>query len=126
MVDNGEHWEREDSRGTKIQILSTNPDNLERGRTFVWTKMGWFERIEGQSGNVAFSHVARSEEELRNYISSDNPSVDLVSSGSKYSEMVAEEFMQQSRSYIGSREDSDEEFTKADKDDDKQKYHQHN
>ena len=126
MVDNGDQYEREESRGAKIQILGTNPDNPERGRIFVWTKMGWFERIEGQTGNVAFSPVAKSEEELRNYISRDDPSVDMVSVGSKYRKMVAEEFMQQSPSYMGSPEYSDEKLTQADKDDDEQKYHRHN
>ena len=35
MVDNEENSEREKSRGAKIQILGTNPDNPEKGRIFV-------------------------------------------------------------------------------------------
>jgi hypothetical protein len=61
MVDNGEQYEREESRGATIQILSTNTDNPEEGRIFVWTKMGWFERLEGQSGDIAFTPIADSE-----------------------------------------------------------------
>ena len=65
MADNGGHLEQEEFREAPIQILGTNPDRPEKGRIFVWTKMGWFERLEGSSGNVAFTPVADSEEELR-------------------------------------------------------------
>jgi hypothetical protein len=121
MVDTGEYSEREESRGAKIQILGTNPDNPEKGRIFVWTKMGWFERLEGQSGDVAFTPVSDSEEELRKLISRDNPRADLRDLSGKYRKKVSEEFIEQSPSYSDSSEDSGEEFD----DDEEQKYHQH-
>ena len=82
--------------------------------------MGWFERLEGQSGNVAFTHVADSEEELREFISRDNPGADLRDLGGVYREEVSMEFIQQSRSYSDSSEDSNEEPNRDD-----QEYHQH-
>jgi hypothetical protein len=121
MVDNEEHAEREESRGAKIQILSTKPDNPEQGRIFVWTKMGWFERIEGDSGDTAFTPIADSEEELRQLISRDNPNADLDDIRGEYRKMVSEEFIEQSPSYSESSEDSSEE---ADDDED-QEYHLH-
>ena len=77
MVANGGLSEREEFRGAQVQILGTNPNTPEKGRIFVWTKMGWFERLEGPSRNVAFTSVAGSEEELRELISRDNPQADL-------------------------------------------------
>lgn len=104
----------------RIQILGTNPETPEEGRIFVWTKMGWFERLEGPSGNVAFTHVADSEEELRELISRDNPRADLNELGGKYSKKVSEEFLEQSLSLSDSPEDSSEEPAE-----DAQEYHQH-
>ena len=121
MVDNGGHSEREESRGAKIQILGTNPDNPENGRIFVWTKMGWFERLEGQSGDIAFTPIADSEEELRELISRDNPSAALDDLRGKYRKKVSGEFIEQSPSYSDSSEDSSEESA----DDEEQEYHQH-
>jgi hypothetical protein len=120
MVDNGGHSEREEFRGARIQILGTNMDTPEEGRIFVWTKMGWFERLEGPSGNVAFTPVADSEEELRELISWDNPQADLHELVGKNRKKVSEEFIEQSLSYLDSPEDSREE-----PDEDDQEYHQH-
>jgi hypothetical protein len=121
MVDNEGHSEREESRGAEIQILGTNPNNPEKGRIFVWTKMGWFERLEGQSGNIAFTPIAESEEELRELISRDNPNTDLDDLRGNYRKKVSEEFIEQSPSYSDSPEDSSEESD----DDADQAYHQH-
>jgi len=121
MVDNGGHSEREEFRGARIQIVGTNPDRPEKGRIFVWTKMGWFERLEGPSGNIAFTPVADSEEELRKLISRDNPRADLLDLSGKYRKKVSEEFIEQSRSYSDTPEDSSEEPS----DEDDQEYHQH-
>ena len=122
MVDNEENSEREESRGAKIQILGTNPDNPEKGRIFVWTKMGWFERLEGQSGDIAFTPIAESEKELREVISRDNPNTDLDDLRGEFRKKVSAEFIEQSPSYSDSPEDSIEE---ADDDED-QAYHEHN
>jgi len=121
MADKEEFSEREESRGTRIQILGTNPDNPEKGRIFVWTNMGWFERLEGQSGDIAFTRIADSEEELREMILRETPDADLADLRGKYRKMVSEEFMEQSPSYSESSEDSSEESD----DDEEQEYHQH-
>jgi hypothetical protein len=108
-------------RGARLRILGTDSDNPDEGRIFVWTKMGWFERLEGRSGDVAFTPVAQSESELRELISRDDPSADLVQLGGEYRKMVSEEFMEQSPSYRDSPEYSAEEPSE----DDSQQYHQH-
>ena len=90
MVDSEENSEREESRGAKIQILGTNPDNPEKGRIFVWTKMGWLERMEGQSGDIAFTPIAESEKELREVISRDNPNSDLDDIRGEFRKKVSE------------------------------------
>jgi hypothetical protein len=121
VINNEENSEREESRGAKIQILGTNPEDPANGRIFVWTKMGWLERLEGQSGDVAFTPIAESEEELREVISRDNPNADLDDIGGEFRKKVSEEFIEQSPSYSDSPEDSNEE---ADDDED-QAYHEH-
>jgi hypothetical protein len=108
-------------RGAKLRIFGTDPDNPDEGRIFVWTKMGWFERLEGQSGDVAFTPIAQSESELREFISREDPSADLVQLGREYRKMVSKEFMEQSPSYRDSPEYSDEEPLEEDS----QQYHQH-
>jgi hypothetical protein len=108
-------------RGAKVRIFGTNPDNPDEGRIFVWTKMGWFKRLEGQSGDVAFTPVAQSESELRELISRDDPSADLVQLGREYGKMVSKEFTEQSPSYRDSPEYSDEDPLEEDS----QQYHQH-
>ena len=120
MVDDNERSEREESRGAKIQIVGTNPDIPEKGRIFVWTKMGWFERLEGESGDIAFTPIADSEEKLRALILRDNPKADLYNLKGKYRKRVSEEFIEQSPSYSNSPEDSNEESD----DDEEQEYHQ--
>ncbi len=126
MVEDREQMDRDadalrDASDARLQIFGTDPDNPDNGRIFVLTTMGWFERIEGQSGDVAFTSIAQSESELREYISRDDPSADLVQLGGKYREMVSEEFMEQSPSYRDSPEYSDEDPLEEDS----QQYHQH-
>jgi len=113
-------------RGARFRIFGTDPDNPEEGRIFIWTKMGWFERVQGVSGNVAFIPVAQSENELRELISRDDPSIDLVSLGGEYRKMVSDEFMAQS---LSSRDSEDSEDTSEENSEDSeendQQYHQH-
>jgi hypothetical protein len=84
--------------------------------------MGWFERLEGQSGDIAFTPIAESEKELREVISRDNPNTDLDDIRGEFRKKVSEEFIEQSPSYSDSPEDSSEE---ADDDED-QAYQEHN
>ncbi len=121
MANNDAIPEREETSGTKIQILGTNPDNPEDGRIFVWTKMGWLERLEGQSGDVAFTPIAESEKELREIISRDNPDAELYDITGEFRKQVVEEFIDQSPSYSDSPEDSAVEA----EDDEEQEYNEH-
>ena len=119
-MEDREHITQDKFRGARLRILGTDPDNPEEGRIFVWTKMGWFERAQGQSGDVAFIPVAQSENELREFISRDDPSVEFIPLGLKYRKMISEEFTEQSPSSSDSTQDSSEE-----PDEDDQEYHQH-
>jgi len=121
MTNNDAIPEREETSGTKIQILGTNPDNPEDGRVFVWTKMGWLERLEGQSGDVAFTPIAESEKELREIISRDNLDAELYDITGEFRKQVVEEFIDQSPSYSDSPEDSVVEA----EDDEEQEYDEH-
>jgi hypothetical protein len=122
MVEGREQTDREEFRGARLRVYGTNTDNPDEGRIFVWTKTGWFERIEGSSGNVAFAPIADSEAELRELIVRDNPSVDLVELGGDYRKMVSEEFLEQSTSYRDYPGYSRDELSDEDED---QQYHQH-
>ncbi|MFC2045393.1 hypothetical protein ACFLUH_01780 [Chloroflexota bacterium] len=104
MMDDNEINIGDEFRGTHVQVLGTDRDNPEEGRIFVWTKMGWFERAEGPSDDVAFIPVAQSEDELREFISRDDPSFDLVPLSREYQKRVSDEFMDQSPSYRNSPE----------------------
>jgi len=121
MADGKENTAQNESRGIQLRVFGTNPDNPAEGRIFIWTKSGWFERIEGESGGVAFTPVAQSEDEVRKLISRDDASVDLVPLGKEYRKMVSEEFIEQTQSYRDTPEYSEEEPTE----DDDQQYHQH-
>ena len=121
MANNDAIPEREETSGTKIQIMGTNPDNPEDGRVFVWTKMGWLERLEGQSGDVAFTPIAESEKELREIISRDNLDAELYDITGEFRKQVVEEFIDQSPSYSDSPEDSAVEA----EDDEEQEYNEH-
>ena len=126
MVEDKKDITQGEFRGARFRIFGTDPDNPDEGRIFVWTKMGWFERLKSESGNVAFTPVAQSENELRELISRDDPSIDFVSLGREYRKRVSEEFMDQSLSSRDSEdsEDSTEEASEDSEEDD-QKYHQH-
>jgi hypothetical protein len=130
MAENEGHSEREEFRGARVQILGTNPEHPAKGRIFVWTKMGWFERLEGPSGNAAFTPIAESEEELKELLLEDNPRAELSDLVGKYRKQVSEEFIEQSRSYQEEPEESAERLTdntseETDEDDEDQEYHQH-
>ena len=120
MINDSEHSERQEFGGARIQILGTDADNPEDGRVFVWTKMGWFERLEGESGDIAFSPIADSEEELNELIAREDSHAELYEISGQFRKQVSEEFIGQSPSFADSPEDSQEE-----PDDDDQEYHQH-
>jgi hypothetical protein len=102
--------------------MGTNRNNPDEGRIFVWIKRGWFERIKESPGGVAFTPIAGSEDELIEYISRDDPPVELVELDARYRKKVAEEFSERSQSYREAPEDWREE---ASNEDENQEYHQH-
>jgi hypothetical protein len=122
MVEGREHKTQDEFRGARLRIFGTKSDNPDEGRIFVWTKTGWFERIEGSSGNVAFTPIADSEADLRELIARDNPAADLVELGGDYRKTVSEEFSEQSTFDQDFREHSENEPSDEDED---QQYHQH-
>ena len=122
MVEPKEHTTNDEFRGARLRIYGTNIESPDEGRIFVWTKTGWFERIEGSAGNVAFTPLADSEIELREMILRDNPSAELIELGGEYRKMVSEEFLEQSISFQDSPEYSRDEPEDEDED---QQYHQH-
>ena len=125
MVERRDSENYDEYSGARIQILGTHPNNPDEGRIFVWTKMGWYERLEGQSGNVAFTHIAESQEQLEDLISRENPGAELRDIGGEYRRLVTQEFIGQSRSDSDTQEDSQEEYDDDKADDDEQQYHQH-
>lgn len=122
MVEGREQDERNENQRVTIQVLGTRLDDPEQGRIFVWTKRGWFERLKGTVGGVAFEPVAKSEDELMEYIARENPSSELTELDAKYRKRVAEEFSERSRSYLDSTQDWRAE---ASDEDENQQYHQH-
>ena len=104
-----------------VRVYGTEAANPDNRRIFVWTKTGWFERVQGESGGVAFVPAAKSEDELRELISRGGTPDDLVQLRGEFRKTVIEEFMEQVTSYEDSGEYSEEEPTE----DDDQQYHQH-
>ncbi len=88
---------REEFRGVRPRIFSTNTADFEHGRIFVYSKVGWFERVEGPWGDVAFTPAADSEEELKDWLSQTIPDLDLVEIGfdTDFGKMVYQEFKEQ-------------------------------
>jgi hypothetical protein len=122
VVEGREPKIKEEFHGARLRVFGTNPDDPPEGRIFIWTKTGWFERIEGSQGNVAFTLLADSETELRELISRDNPSLDFIELGGDYRKMVSEEFMEQSTDYLDTPAFPEDEDMDEDQD---QEYHQH-
>ena len=113
---NGEYFQKLES-----SVLGTNPNIPEDGRIFVWTKIGWFERIKGPSGTVAFLQIPQSEDNPHDLVSHDNPSADLFELNKEYRDMVIQEFNEQTLS-LG---DVSESLEKDHPEEDSQIYHQH-
>ena len=109
MVEGMERMARDEFRGARVRVFATEPDNPAVGRVFVWTKMGWFEREEGPWGDVAFTPVADSEEQLKNWLSKADPDTDLVELHDEYGRMVYQEFMEDKPLYPEAPETSSEE-----------------
>ena len=122
MQPNDDYAIQEEKREARPRIYGTNLDDPEDGRIFVWTKTGWFERIEGTSGNVAFTPIADDEKELRELIARDDPSADIFQLDPEYRKTVTEEFFEQETSYRDTPLYSEDEPEDEDED---QEHHQH-
>jgi hypothetical protein len=122
VVEDRENKIQEEFHGVRLRIYGTNQADPEEGRIFVWTKTGWFERIAGLHGNVAFTPVADSETELRELILRDAPTLDFIELSGEFRKMVSEEFMEQSTDYRDTPVYSEDEDAVEDED---QEYHQH-
>jgi len=95
-------------RGMSPVVLSTQPDDPPEGRTFVWGWTEWFERIEGESGNVSFIPVSDYEQELHKWIH-EQGLPELTEIDDDFSRDVKEEFLDQVPLYPGIPELSDDE-----------------
>ncbi|MFO8100965.1 MAG: hypothetical protein R6U37_02185 [Dehalococcoidia bacterium] len=94
-------------RGTEPQVLTTNPNDPMEGRIFVWAWTEWFERIEGEWGDVAFTPVATSESDLREWLSR-SEKANLFEADSQTAEIVISEFTDQEQLYPEGMEVYDE------------------
>jgi hypothetical protein len=121
-VEDREDMIQEEFRGARLRVYGTNREDPDEGRMFVWTKTGWFERIEGSSGGVAFTPIADSEEELRDSLAQDDPKFDLIELGGDHRKTVFEEFREQSTSDQDFLERAENQSAGDDED---QQYHQH-
>lgn len=95
-LDGMDRMARDQFRGASPRAFGTDPDNPENGRIFIWTQVGWFERIEGPWGNVTFTPVADDETQLRELISRDSPDFDLfeLDENDELGRTVCEEFLE--------------------------------
>ena len=93
--------------GAQPRVFVTNPNDPEEGRTFVWAKARWYERLEGQMGNVAFSPLTDSEEELRSWLTEETE-LESTEVDGEYAKRVREEFLDQTPLYPEASELSDE------------------
>jgi hypothetical protein len=122
MAEDRKELIQDEFRGSRIGVYGTHRNNPDEGRIFVWTKTGWFERIEGTMGNVAFTPIAESEDELRDLLKEDNPNFDLVQLGGSIKKTVTEEFRDQS-TYL--QEAPKDTIVEPTDEDEGQEYHQH-
>jgi len=121
-MEDREEMIQDEFRGARPRVYGTNREDPEDGRVFVWTKTGWFERLEGTSGNVAFTPIADSEDELKNLIAEDDPDYDFIELGGDFRRVVTEEFREDA-SFL--EDSSGDLMEKPIDEDDDQLYHQH-
>lgn len=77
-----ERMGREEFRGARPRVYTTDAEHPENGRIFIWTQMGWFERVEGPWGDVAFTPVADDEAQLKDWLAQNQKSdIDLIELG---------------------------------------------
>jgi hypothetical protein len=101
--------------GADPRVFSTDPEDPEEGRTFVWATTRWYERVvDDETGAVEFPHLFDSEAELHGWLKEEegiDPEHELseLDVDDDYYRMVREEFMNQTPLYPEAPELSDEE-----------------
>jgi hypothetical protein len=93
------------------RVFSTDSNEPEEGRTFVWALTMWFERIEDEeSGAVEFSPLSGMDEPaVHEWLREQGLEMDEVD-GDEFARTVREEFMQQNPLYPEAPELSNQEF----------------
>lgn len=104
-----EVFEDEVFKGATPRIFTVESVGEDNGRVFVWSKVGWFERIQSDtSGAVEFSPVGvETEAELRQWIFQDELG-ELTEIDDDFAAEVRDEFLEQTPLYPEAPELSDE------------------
>lgn len=99
--------------GTSLLAFTTRPGDPEDGRTFVWAKTKWYERLVASNGAVEFTHVADSEPDFHRWLAEeeriDPTLLSEVDQGKRFYRDVLEEFMAEAPLYPEAPESSDEQ-----------------
>lgn len=90
------------------RIFSTDPDDPEEGRTFVWTPFDWLERIEADNGAVEFSPLLMDEADLDEWLREQD--LEKTELDNEFARIVREEFLNESPFYPEAPELSNQEF----------------
>lgn len=98
---------------TSLRVFTTDPDDPDEGRTFLWADQKWFERVEASTGPVEFMHLADSEPEFHQWLEEEEglePS-DLteLERDEEFYRIVHREFLDEAPPYLEAAELSDEE-----------------
>lgn len=99
--------------GTWLRVLTTRPGDPEAGRTFIWAKTKWYERVTASNGAVEFIHIADSEPDLHQWLAEeeriDPTALSEVDRDRRFYRDVLDEFMEEAPLYPEAPESSDEE-----------------
>ena len=91
------------------RVYITDLVDPEEGRVFVWAGARWYERVSGEAGDVAFPHVADTEEELHAYLGNPGLVEALVEADDgDFARLVVDEFKDLPPLYPEAPESSDE------------------
>ena len=97
-------WEEAGAR-----VFTTDPENPDEARIFVWAPTGWFERVEDEeSGAVEFSPLSMDEHALREWLSESELEIDEIDD--EFARTVREEFLNEDPLYMEAPELSNQEF----------------
>lgn len=79
------------------RVFSTNPDDPDEGRTFVWALTKWFEREESDSGAVEFSPLEMTEAEIYDWLRLQD--LEMTELDDEFCRLVRDEFKSESSLY---------------------------